>query len=316
MTDQILKLFIKNDSDPQDPAVRAAVGRLAGTAGILCNIFLTIGKLIVGIGVGSMSIVSDGVNNLSDAASSVITLLGFRLAMRPADKDHPFGHARYEYISGLAIAGLILLIGAELIKSSVYKIIKPKAPEITVIVFGVLIVSVLVKLWLSVFFRSLGKKINSQTLKASAADSRNDVITTISVLAGAILNYAFGVDLDGVIGLGVAVFIFISGIKIARDTVSPLLGQQADKELVDSITQLITTHDKVLGFHDLLIHDYGPGQRYASVHVELSAKEDPLVSHGAIDDIERKVLEKTNVHLVVHYDPVPENDDAGSQDKS
>lgn len=308
MTNILLKLFIKNCEDTQNPAVRSSIGKLAGLTGIVCNCLLTVLKLVIGLLVGSMAIIADGVNNLSDAASSLTTLLGFRMAQRPADKQHPYGHARYEYLSGLAVAALILLIGAELVKSSVAKIINPEPIDISAATIALLAASVAVKLWMAGFYKTLGKKINSTALYATSVDSRNDVISTCAVLLGCLVNYFFGLNIDGYVGLAVAIFILYSSVGIAKDTISPLLGQQADDELVDKITELVLSHEKVLGVHDLLVHDYGPGRCYASAHVELSADEDPMACHDIIDDIECDVLEKMNVHFVIHYDPVVQND--------
>ncbi len=308
MTDILLRLFIKNYEDTQNPAVRSAIGKLAGLTGIVCNCLLTVLKLVIGLLVGSMAIIADGVNNLSDAASSLTTLLGFRMAQRPADKQHPYGHARYEYLSGLAVAALILLIGAELVKSSIAKIINPQPIDISAVTIALLAASVAVKLWMSGFYKALGKKINSTALYATSVDSRNDVISTCAVLLGCLVNYLFALNIDGYVGLAVAIFILYSSIGIAKDTISPLLGQQADEEMVDKITELVLSHEKVLGLHDLLVHDYGPGRCYASAHVELSADEDPMACHDIIDDIECDVLEKMNVHFVIHYDPVVQND--------
>ena len=319
MTNILLRLFIKNCEDTQNPAVRSSIGKLAGLTGIVCNCLLTVLKLVIGLLVGSMAIIADGVNNLSDAASSLTTLLGFRMAQRPADKQHPYGqrpadkqhpygHARYEYLSGLAVAALILLIGAELVKSSIAKIINPEPIDISAATIALLAASVAVKLWMSGFYKTLGKKINSTALYATSVDSRNDVISTCAVLLGCLVNYLFGLNIDGCVGLAVAIFILYSSVGIAKDTISPLLGQQADDELVDKITELVLSHEKVLGVHDLLVHDYGPGRCYASAHVELSADEDPMACHDIIDDIECDVLEKMNVHFVIHYDPVVQND--------
>lgn len=308
MTNILLRLFIKNCEDTQNPAVRSSIGKLAGLTGIVCNCLLTVLKLVIGLLVGSMAIIADGVNNLSDAASSLTTLLGFRMAQRPADKQHPYGHARYEYLSGLAVAALILLIGAELVKSSIAKIINPEPIDISAATIALLAASVAMKLWMSGFYKTLGKKINSTALYATSVDSRNDVISTCAVLLGCLVNYLFGLNIDGYVGLAVAIFILYSSVGIAKDTISPLLGQQADDELVDKITELVLSHEKVLGVHDLLVHDYGPGRCYASAHVELSSDEDPMACHDIIDDIECDVLEKMNVHFVIHYDPVVQND--------
>lgn len=313
MTKLLLRLFVKEYENADTTAVHSAVGRLAGVTGIVCNSLLFLLKLLAGLLSGAVSIVADALNNLSDAASSVVTLLGFQLAKRPADKDHPFGHARYEYLSGLTVAVLILVIGVELGKSAFQKILNPAPVAFSLWTFLVLLCAIGIKLWMSGFFASLGKKISSGTLKAAAVDSRNDVIATAAVLAGALIEKLFHVNADGYIGLGVAAFILYSGIGVARDTISPLLGQRANQSLVESISKCILDHEKVLGVHDLLVHDYGPGQCYASVHVELSAEEDPLVCHDMIDTIECDVLEQLNVHLVIHYDPVLPNDEEWTQ---
>ena len=309
MTKLLLRLFVKNHENSEDMAVRASVGKLAGATGIVCNIILFLGKLAAGLLAGSVAIVADAVNNLSDASSSVVTLLGFRLAQMPADQDHPYGHARYEYLSGLMVAVLILVIGVELVKSSVGKIIHPEAIDFSVITVGILVASVLVKLWMSLFFGTLGRKINSLTLQATSVDSRNDVVSTIAVLAGCLAGYFFHVNIDGYVGLLVALFILYSGVNIVRETISPLLGEQADEELVGKIKTLVLSHEAVLNVHDLLIHDYGPGRCFASIHAEVSARLDPMEMHDILDEIECEVLDKLNVHLVIHYDPVLPDDD-------
>ena len=308
MTKLLLRLFVKDFDKTDSPGVRTAVGKLAGATGTVCNAALFLLKLTAGLLSGAVSIVADALNNLSDAASSVVTLLGFRLAQRPADKDHPYGHARYEYLSGVIVAALILLIGAELAKSSFMKILQPTPVNVTWITFGILACSIAIKLWMSLFYAGLGKKICSTTLKAAAVDSRNDVIASSAVLVGCLVQRQFGINLDGYVGMAVALFILWSGIGVAKETVSPLLGQRADQDLVERITNLVLSHEKVLGIHDLLVHDYGPGQCFASVHVELSACEEPLVCHDIIDAIECDVLDQLNVHLVIHYDPVLEDD--------
>lgn len=304
MTGLLLKLFVKNHTDTRDSAVRAAIGSLAGITGIVCNLLLFLGKLLIGLLSGSIAMTSDAFNNLSDAVSSITTLLGFRLALRPADRDHPYGHARSEYLAGLVVSALILLIGAELVRSSVLKIFQPEAVRVDALTYWVLIPAMGLKLWLSHFFRILGREIDSATLTAASADSRNDVFATGAVVLGCVCQQVLGICVDGWIGLAVALFILWSGVGIARETVSPLIGRQADEELLEGISRLILRHEKVLGIHDLLVHDYGPGQCFASVHVEISAEEHPLDSHDLIDDIERDALAELNVHLVIHYDPV------------
>ena len=287
---------------------RGAVGRLAGTVGIVANAVLFAMKLAVGTLAGSVSITADALNNLSDASSSVVTLLGFKLAEKPADDDHPFGHARYEYLSGLAVAAMILFIGFELAKSSVEKIFNPQAVDFTWVTLGVLLGSMAVKLWLSLFNRRLGKRIDSETLMATAADSRNDVIATAAVLVSALVEKFSGWHIDGFMGLAVALFILYSGSGLAKDTISPLLGEAAGPELQEQILDRIRSEKRVLGYHDLMVHDYGPGRRFASVHVEMDRNEDPLLCHELIDNLERECLQSHGIHLVIHYDPVVTDD--------
>lgn len=305
MTKLLLRLFVKNTDTPDG---RARVGALAGAVGIGCNLLLFLGKVIAGTLAGSVAIAADGWNNLSDAAASIVTLLGFRFSRKPADARHPYGHARAEYLSGLCVAVLILFIGVELAKSSLAKILTPEPVEFTVLTFVVLLVSIGVKLWMSHFVGKLGKLIGSGTLSATAADSRNDVIATTAVLVSCAAEKLFHIGIDGIVGLAVAAFILWSGYEIARETVSVLLGESADRELVEKLEAMVLRHDGILGIHDLLVHDYGPGRCFASAHVELSAEEDPLVCHEMIDHLECDALRELNVHLVIHHDPVPVND--------
>lgn len=308
MTSLLLKLFVKNSDDTGDPKVRTAYGVLSGIVGIICNALLCAGKLAVGFFSGSVSVIADAVNNLSDASSSVVTLIGFRLAAKPADEKHPFGHYRIEYFSGLAVAVMIVVIGVELIKSSIEKIINPEEVEFSAALAAVLVASMLVKGWMALFNRKLGKKIDSPALLATVADSRNDVITTAAVLASCIVGKVTGLRIDGYMGVIVALFIIWSGINIARDTISPLLGEAPDEGLVHALAEHIRRYDKILGIHDLIVHDYGPGRRFASVHVEIDHREDVLDAHELIDDIEREVKRSLNVDLVIHYDPVVTDD--------
>lgn len=308
MTQYFLRIFVKNYENAQQPSVRAAVGRLSGIVGVVLNLLLFAGKLTVGLLSGSVSITADAMNNLSDATSSVVTMVGFRLAERPADADHPFGHARYEYLSGLAVAALILVIGVELGKSSIGKILRPEPVEFTAVTAGVLIASILVKLWLSIFNRRLGQYIGSATLAATAADSRNDVITTAAVLVAAVAERLTHWQVDGYMGLAVAAFILYSGVGLAKETISPLLGESANPELREMIVDYIRANPKVLGFHDLLVHDYGPGQRFASIHVEMDRNEDVMLCHEIIDDMELECYRSHGVHLVIHYDPIVTDD--------
>ena len=308
MTDLLLRLFVRDHRDPAKPRVRSAVGKMSGIVGILCNIVLFGLKLAVGTISGSVAITADAMNNLSDATSSVVTLIGFKLAEKPADEHHPYGHARYEYLSGLAVAGMILIIGFELGKSSVEKILAPTAVEFSIPVAVVLVSSILVKLWMSLFNRKLGNYIGSTTLQATATDSRNDAISTTAVLVATLIELFTSWKIDGFMGLAVAAFILYSGINLARDTISPLLGENASPELRELIISVLADHPEILGYHDLMIHDYGPGQRFASMHVEMDQQADPLECHELIDNLERECLKLHRVHLVLHYDPVVTGD--------
>lgn len=310
MTELLLRRFA--DARDGGQPDRGAVGKLSGVVGIVCNLLLFGFKLLVGTLSGSVSITADAMNNLSDASSSIVTLLGFRLAEKPADADHPYGHARFEYLSGLAVAAMILIIGFELAKTSAEKILNPVPVEFTLPVAVVLLCSVGLKLWMCLFNRKLGGRINSPALLATAADSRNDAVATSVVLFAAVVERISGWQIDGFMGLLVALFILYSGVNLARETISPLLGENGDPELQQSIVELMATCPQVLGYHDLMVHDYGPGQRFASMHVEMDRREDPLFCHELIDNLERRSLETLKVHLVIHYDPVvvgdPETD--------
>ena len=288
--------------------IRARIGKLSGAVGIICNCLLAAGKLIVGHMTSSMSITADGLNNLSDGASSVVTLLGFKLAEKPADRKHPYGHARIEYIAGLTVAVMILFIGLELGKSSVEKFIDPEPIEFSIAAAWVLLASILVKLFMMLFNLKMGRRINSNALLATAADSRNDVMTTSAVLAASIVEHFYDVRIDGVMGIAVSLFILYSGIKLAGETMSPLLGEGANPELQKQITDYINGCPMVLGCHDLMVHDYGPGRRYASIHVEIDKNEDPMACHARIDRMERECLKNYGTHLVIHYDPVVTDD--------
>lgn len=302
MTSLLMKIFVK------DPENRTAVGNLSGVVGIASNIVLAVFKLIIGTLSASVAITADAMNNLSDAASSVITLVGFKLAAQPADKDHPYGHQRAEYLSALAVSAVIIIIGFELAKTSVTKIISPTDTAFSGALVAVLAFSILLKLWLSVFNKTLGKKIRSSALLAASADSRNDVIATLAVLVSATVEHFTDLKLDGIMGLLVALFILYSGIKLAKETISPLLGEGASEEIKELIVDYVSSSPKVLGFHDLMVHDYGAACRFASLHVEMDKDEDPLVCHELIDDMERECLTSHGINLVIHYDPVVTND--------
>ena len=299
---------IPNHENVKDERVRSAYGKAASLVGIGCNVLLFAGKLAAGLLSGSVAIMADAVNNLSDASSSLISLLGFKLAERPADAEHPYGHGRFEYLSGMTVAVMILAIGVELLKSSVGKIFAPEAVVFSWVSVGVLAASMLVKLWMAAFNTNMGRRIGSTALEATAGDSRNDVITTGAVLLCTVVSKLTGMELDGYVGAAVAVFIFISGASLVKETLDPLLGKAPSPELVGRIREKLMSYPGVLGVHDLMIHDYGPGRQFASVHVEMSARQDPIASHEVIDGIERDFLKDERLHLVVHYDPVATDD--------
>lgn len=300
----LAKLFIKNWQDAEDPHVRQGYGKVAGTVGICTNLLLCAAKITIGLLSASISIIADGINNLADASSSVLTLIGFKLTAKPADKVHPYGHARYEYLTGLFISVLIMVVGILLLKSSIEKIIYPEDLTVTITTIIVLAISILLKLWQSFFYIFMGRSIDSLTLKAAAVDSRNDVITTAVVLIGVVIARYSEIVLDGYLGVLVAVFIIWSGIQLVRETASPLLGESPSEELVGKIASIAKEKPKVLGIHDLMVHNYGPGKIFASMHIEVSADEDFMASHDMVDNIEREISEKLKIHFVAHMDPV------------
>lgn len=302
------KLFIKNGKNYENPEVRRAYGTLSGALGIFLNIILFAGKLTAGIIGGSVAIVADALNNLSDAGSSVITLIGFHMAGQKPDKGHPFGHGRIEYISGLIVSMLIILMGFELGKSSVEKIITPTGTEFSIIAVIILAASILVKLYMCFYNRSVGKKISSPAMMATAADSLSDCVATTVVLACTLITKFTGTDLDGICGTAVAIFIFIAGIRAAKDTIDPLLGVPPTEEFVNEIGETVMSHKGVLGFHDLVVHDYGPGRRMISLHAEVPADEDLLKTHDTIDNIERELSVKLGCDAVIHMDPIETDD--------
>lgn len=304
----LIKLFVKDWENTSDPKVRERYGKFAGVVGIISNLFLCILKILIGLFSKSIAIVADGINNLADASSSIITLVGFKLASQPEDEDHPYGHARIEYLTGLFVSVFIIVIGVQLMKTSVDKILHPEPVQFSYITAAVLVIAILVKLWQSLFNRSIGKKINSVTLAATAADSRNDVISTGAVLLSLIIGRLTGLQTDGVMGCLVALFIIWSGIQLVRETSSPLLGEAPDKELVASIMKTVLSEPGVLGIHDLMVHNYGPGKIFASMHIEVDADGDLMKSHDMIDNIERHVKESLNIEFVAHMDPIRTHD--------
>ena len=304
----LMRLLVKGYGEKPAPDVREKAGRTAGAVGIATNLLLFAVKLAAGLLSHSVAILADAVNNLTDSGSSIIMLVGFKLAGKPADKEHPFGHARIEYLCGVIVSFLVLILGLELGRSSVGKILSPQAAEFGPLSLGILGASVAVKLWQCGFYRSVGRTIGSGALIATASDSRNDVIATAVVLLGALASRATGWQLDGWLGLAVAAFIVVSGVKLILETANPLLGAAPDPELVRDIYTKIRGYEGVIGIHDLTVHSYGEGRCFASVHCEVPAEEDILVSHDRIDNIERDFLEREGIHLVIHLDPVVTSD--------
>ena len=301
----LIKTFIKNHEKTEDRTVRTAYGNLACIVSVVCNLLLAGGKIAVGVLTGSVAVTADGMNNLSDASSNIVSLLGFKLGARPADSEHPYGHARYEYLAGLAVSVMILVIGVELLKESFEKVLHPTPVQFGWLPVVVLLASILVKLWMSLLNRRIGRTIQSETLIATAADARNDVVATGAVLIASVLTYLTGIDrIDGIMGLGVAAFILYSGIQLVRDTIDPLLGAAPDPELVEYIEKKALGYPGVLGVHDLMIHDYGPGNRLVSFHIEMDASGDVMKSHDVIDNIERDLLVQDGMIATIHYDPV------------
>ena len=308
MTDFLIRHFVRDYQQVQDPAVRERYGVLSGGVGIFLNLLLSLGKFFAGVVTGSIAVTADAFNNLSDAGSSVVTLVGFKLAGQKADDGHPFGHGRIEYLAGLLVSLLILMVGVELGKTSIEKIIQPEEVAFSILSVGILVCSILIKLWMSLFNRKLGKRIHSAAMKATATDSLSDVVATSAVLAGTLIGHFAHVSIDGWIGVVVAVFILRAGWGAAKDTLNPLLGTAPDPELVKAIQQLVLSHEQVVGMHDLVIHDYGPGRRMCSFHAEVPEGDDIMEAHDAIDHIEREIQEKFGIETTAHMDPIATGD--------
>lgn len=308
MNSLICRLFVRDWENTGDPDVRQRYGKLAGILGILSNAVLCIAKIVTGIIAGSIAIIADGVNNLTDASSSVITLVGFKLASMPEDEEHPYGHARIEYITGMIVSVLIVVVGVELGKSSIEKIIHPEPVEFSVAAVVVLICAIAVKLWQASFNIYAGKRINSLTLTATGTDSRNDVISTSVVLLCLIIGKFTGFNIDGYAGCLVALFIIYSGITLVKETISPLLGEKPDPMLIKEISDMALSYDGVLGIHDLVVHNYGPGKIFVSIHIEVNAAGNLMESHDLIDNIERDISKKLHLVMTAHMDPILKND--------
>lgn len=310
MTNLLLKIFVKDYKNTAEKSVREKYGTLGGSVGIVCNILLAAVKLVVGVLSNSVSIIADAMNNLSDMASSVITLIGFKAASRPADKDHPFGHGRMEYMAAFIVSALILMVGFELFKGSVEKIINPTPVDISPITLIILVLSALLKLWMFFFNKKLGNTIKSDTLIATAKDSLNDSLTTAAILVSAAVMYIFNINIDAYVGLLMAIFILFVGIKSAKETLDPLLGTSPERETIDELEKIILSFEDFVGIHDLIIHNYGPNRFFASVHVEVPHGIDIVHCHEQVDLCEKLVGERLDIELVIHMDPiVTDNED-------
>ena len=308
MTDLLIRLFIRDPENTRSEAVRTAYGNLAGLVGIVCNLLLCAGKFTAGLLFGSLAVTADAVNNLSDASSNVISLLGFRLGSRPADKEHPFGHGRLEYIAALVVAFLVLEIGFTFFKESIGKIRAPQEMNFQMLSVGILILSIGVKLWMAYFNRKLGKRIDSKVMLATATDAMGDVVTTSATIASLLIFHFTGWNVDGIVGLAVSLIVMWAGVGIAKDTLEPLLGEAVTPEEYDRISRFVEGYDGIVGSHDLIVHNYGPGRSMASIHAEVPNDVDIEESHEIIDRIEREAVKKLGIFLVIHMDPVETRD--------
>ncbi len=308
MTEFLLRRFVRDYQDTQDPQVRERYGTLSGVVGILLNLALSLGKLLAGILTASVSVTADAFNNLSDAASSLVTLVGFRLAGQKADDHHPYGHGRMEYLAGLAVSVAILLVGVELAKSAIGKILRPEAVTFSWLSVGILAASILVKLWMYRFNKGLSRRISSAAMAATAADSLSDCVATAAVLLGLLVGHFLHLSIDGWVGVLVAAFVLRAGWESVKDTVDPLLGQAPDPELVEGIRRTVLAHPEIAGIHDLMVHDYGPGHVMASLHAEVSMDADMAETHDVIDNVERELAAKYHIMATIHMDPIVTND--------
>lgn len=313
MTAWLIRHFIKNHRNVHDYTVRERYGTLASITGIVCNLLLAALKFVMGLLCGSLAVMADAANSLSDAAGSIVTLITVRLSNKPVDSEHPFGHGRMEYIGSLAVGALILLMGFSLLKDSITAIFHPEALAMNWMVAAALVIGVLVKLWLFAFYRRLGRAVDNGTLLAASRDSLGDVLSTGAVLASVLLNLAFGWCLDGYIGLVVALIVLKGGIEVCRETLDQLLGGKPDPEKIRQIRELLLNHEGILGVHDLVVHDYGPGRCVASVHAEVSADGNILTIHEMIDNAEREVEQKLHIPICIHMDPIVTNDETSNR---
>ncbi len=309
MTNFLIKLFIKDKDNVEEPSVRGKYAMLSSITGIVVNILLSIFKLIIGIIANSMSIISDALNNVSDAGSSIVTMIGFKMSQKKVDSDHPWGHGRMEYITGFFVDILIILVGFELLKSSIDKIINPELPSISNVTIILLIVAILAKLWLFIFYRKIAKTINSAAIKGTAYDSISDSISTLAVLISAFVAKFARISIDGYVSLLVSIFILITGIKAIKEIIDLLLGQKPDPEFVKEIEEFASKYEEIQGIHDIMVHDYGPGRKIVSFHAEVPANSDILKAHDIIDQMEQDILEKFHCITTIHMDPIVVDDE-------
>ncbi|HWR62245.1 MAG TPA: cation diffusion facilitator family transporter [Clostridia bacterium] len=308
LTDLLVKTFIKDHENSKDKGVRQKYGYLGGFVGITCNLVLSSAKLAIGLMANSIAITADAVNNISDAASSVITLAGFKISNKPADREHPFGHARIEYISAMVVSFMVILVGFEFLKSSFDRIRNPEVMKFNMVSFLVLLLSIGVKLWLGRFYKNIGSRIGSKTMEASAVDSLSDVITTAVVALSLLTSRWIAFPIDGYIGLLVSAFIMYSGISLTKETLDPLLGEAPEPEFINDITERTLRYDGIIGIHDMIVHNYGPGRCVVSLHAEISAKMDIMKAHDIIDLAEQEISGELDIHMVIHMDPINTDD--------
>ncbi|MBE5742809.1 MAG: cation transporter [Clostridiales bacterium] len=308
MTTLFKKLFIKNYTDVSSPTVRASYGTSAGLLGIVGNAILFVIKFIGALLSGSIAVIADAINNLTDFITSIITMVGFKISGRPADKEHPYGHARYEYVTALLVACVIFFIGFETGRASIEKIFSNSVTDFSIITCIILAISIVIKIILAIIFNGLGKDIDSDAIIAMSKDSRNDAVSTSIVLGCLLITFFTELQLDGYLGLLVSIFVLISAIKLIKETIGPLIGEQPDRQLIKNITEKVKSYDGVLDIHDLIVHSYGPTQTFATVHVEVDSAIDVMISHELTDKIEQETLKELNVHLVCHLDPVNTTD--------
>ena len=308
MTNLLIKLFVKDNENPKDENVRPKYAMLSSITGIVVNLLLSIFKLVIGIVTNSMSIISDALNNVTDTGSSIVTMIGFKLSQKEVDNEHPWGHGRMEYITAFIVDILIILVGVELLQNSVDKIIHPVMPTVNCVVIFLLVVAILVKLWLFVFYSKIAKRIDSSAIKATAYDSISDCVSTFVVLFSSVISLIFGITIDGYVSILVAIFILITGVKALKETIDILLGSKPDKEFIDQISEFVKKYPMIAGIHDIMVHDYGPGRKIVSFHAEVPADANICEAHDIIDELEQDMLKEFKCITTIHMDPIVVND--------